>query len=282
MDTAVKARWGLVVTAVLFSTGGAAIKSCGLAPVQVACGRSFIAALLLLAVLPETRRRPTLGTLLVGCAQAATMVSFVFSNKLTTAANATFLQSTAPLWLLILGPVFLRERAGRGELVACAIMAAGLVAMLLGDDASSAVASDPLLGNAVAIASGLFWALTLVGMRSVGRAGSGTASAAAVIGNVLAAAVTVPLVLPVVAPSAADLLTVTFLGVFQVGAAYAVLARSLPHVRALDASLLLLLESVLGPIWALLLHGEQPTATSAAGAGLVLVAALLRTRRVAG
>src|SRR6185436_18210309 len=104
-----RARLLLIAAAALFSTGGAAIKATSLTGWQVASFRSAVAAAALAAFLPGARRRWTWGTVAVGAAYAATMVLFVLSNKLTTAANTIFLQSTAPLYLLLLGPWLLHE-----------------------------------------------------------------------------------------------------------------------------------------------------------------------------
>src|SRR3990172_9137079 len=94
----------LLAAAVLFSTGGAAIKACTLSSWQIASFRSVIAAVALFLLLPDARRRWTWRAVAVGAAYAATLMLFVLGNKLTTAANTIFLQSTAPLYILLLGP----------------------------------------------------------------------------------------------------------------------------------------------------------------------------------
>ena len=105
----------LLAAAFLFSTGGAAIKATALTSWQVACFRSGVAALALLALVPAARRGWTRRTLIAALPYAATVLLFVLANKLTTSANAIFLQSTAPLYLLLLGPVAAEgTRAARG------------------------------------------------------------------------------------------------------------------------------------------------------------------------
>ena len=112
------ARVQVLAAAALFSTGGAAIKAAGgMSGWQVASFRSGIAALALVALLPEARRGWRPATWLVGVGYAATMILFVLSTKLTTAANAIFLQSTAPLYLILLGPWLLREPLRGRDLV---------------------------------------------------------------------------------------------------------------------------------------------------------------------
>ena len=101
-DPLLAARLRLLATAVLFSTGPTAIKACGLGPWQVAGFRSGTAALFLLALLPDRRQllRPRLW--LVGAAYSGTLVCYAVASKLTTAANAIFLQYSGVVWILLL------------------------------------------------------------------------------------------------------------------------------------------------------------------------------------
>ncbi|MDH3644514.1 MAG: EamA/RhaT family transporter, partial [Gammaproteobacteria bacterium] len=84
--TGAGARIQLLIAAVLFSTGGAAIKAVSLNAWQVTAFRCAVAALTLLLFLPETRRGWSWRLLPVALAYAATMLFFVAGNKLTTAA----------------------------------------------------------------------------------------------------------------------------------------------------------------------------------------------------
>ena len=99
----------IFAAAALFSTAGAAIKATALTGWQVAGLRGGIAAITLLILLPETRRHLSWRATAVGLAYAATVIPFVLANKLTTAANVTFIQATSPLYILLLGPWLLRE-----------------------------------------------------------------------------------------------------------------------------------------------------------------------------
>ena len=74
----------VLAAAVLFSTGGAAIKATSLTAWQVASFRSGIAALAVLVMLRGARRVPDRATWLVGIVYAATMVFFVVASKNTT------------------------------------------------------------------------------------------------------------------------------------------------------------------------------------------------------
>ena len=169
----VRNRLLLIGAALLFSTGGAAIKAATLTGWQVASFRSGVAAVVLLAVLPEARRGWSWRLVPVGAAYAATLVLFVLATRLTTAANAIFLQSTAPLYLLLLGPWLLREPVRRSDLVYVLAVAGGMALLFLGTEQALATAPDPHRGNLLGVASGLAWALTVTGLRWLGRSGEG-------------------------------------------------------------------------------------------------------------
>jgi drug/metabolite transporter (DMT)-like permease len=270
-----RARLFLLLTAVLFSTGGAAVKACTIGTWQVAGLRSAFAIVALLIAVPSTRARWTAPVLLVGASQAATMLLFVSSTKLTTAANAIFLQSTAPLYVLLLAPVLLREPVSRTDLYFVAAFLGGLAIIFVGAASPTTTAPNPAVGNWLGVASGIAWASTVMGYRWAARDPS-VFGAALLAGNVIVALVAIPLGWPITA-TARDWAIVAFLGVFQISLSYAFLAIAMREVPALEASLLMLLEPVLNPVWTWLVHGERVGAASLVGGAIVLAATAART-----
>lgn len=278
----IPARGQILLTALLMSTGGAGIKAVSLTNWQIACWRSGIAAAVVLLAL---RRRPRISTatLLVGAAYASTVVTFITANKLTTAANTVFFQGTAPLYLAILGPVVLGERLPRRDVPLLVLIAAGMALLFAGGAAPLATAPNPAIGNAIGVVSGCCWSLTLLGLRWLEKRDPSSKGAAAgnaaVVGNILAFAGCLPLAHPVADVGLGDVLGVAYLGVFQVGLAYVLLTRSITHVPAVEASLLLLVEPALSPVWAWLLHGEAPGPWPLAGGVLIIGAAAWKALR---
>ncbi len=274
----VRVRLELVAAALLFSTGGAAIKACSLGAWPLASVRSAIAAVALLCFLPEARRGWTWRAAVTGVAYASTLITFVVANKLGPAANAIFLQATAPVYLLFLGPLILKEKAGLRDLGVFGCVGTGIVLLLMGSGTGVA-ASAP--ANVVGLLSGVSWALLLVGLRWLAKTGgkmgnSGTAEASVTIGNLLACVVCLPVaggeIVGAAEPKNAALLL--YLGIFQIGLAYALVVRSVRRVSAFEAAALLLLEPVFNPIWAWLAQGEKPTPLVVAGGAAILAGAL--------
>ena len=279
-------RLQVAATAVLFSTGGAAIKWCRLDGWQVACARSGIAAITVLLLVPASRRRWSASTAGIGAVYALTMILFVSANKLTTSASAIFLQAAAPLYILLLGPWLLREPVRRQDLFFMAALGIGLALFMVEADPARSSAPNPPLGNLLGALSGVCWSLTVVGLRWAARGGrqaagadpeAGAAMPVVLAGNVIAFAVCLPAAVPFAGAAAADWIVLAYLGVFQIGIAYSMLAIGMRHLPALDASLLLMLEPVLNPVWAWLVQGERPGPWSAAGGGILLAAAAAKT-----
>jgi DME family drug/metabolite transporter len=267
----------LFAAALLFSTGGAAIKATSLSSWQVAGFRSGIAAIVLYLALPGARPsrklRWTWRIWLVALAYAATLILFVLANKLTTSANAIFLQSTAPLYLLLLGPRVLREPTLRIDIAVISTVAAGAILLLLGSQVAGTTSPNPGRGNLLALIAGATWSLTITGLRWMGkRPNTADAAAATVIaGNLVAFAVCLPMAIPLANGRLADLAVVLYLGIFQVALAYIFLTRSLREVPGFEAATLLLVEPVFNPVWTWIVHGERPGWLALLG-GFVIIA----------
>ena len=258
----------------MFSTGGAAIKACSLNSWQIACFRSGIAAISVALLLPESRRIFHPRVFGVGIFYAATLVLFVLATKLTSSAHAIFLQSTAPLYLLLLAPWLLHEPRRRSDLIMVSVVAAGAILLLFGAQHVGATAPDPTRGNWYGALSGITWALTMTGLRWFGKHEDATESPATVVvaGNIIAFLACLPMALPVTHATTADIEVLIYLGVVQIGLAYMALTRSIRHLPAIEATTLLLLEPVFNPLWTWLLQGERLGATTVAGGALILCA----------
>jgi drug/metabolite transporter (DMT)-like permease len=268
----------LLAAAILFSTGGAAIKAATLTSWQIASFRSAIAAVVLFGCLPQARKGWSWRVWPVGVTYAATLVLFVLATRLTTAANAIYLQSTAPLYVIVLGPVLLREIPRRADILFVASIALGMSLFFTVTEPAAASAPDPRLGNLLAAGTGLSWACTVTGLRWLGHHRKESAATATVVaGNLIGCLATLPMALPVTAVSLADVLVVGYLGVFQIGLAYFFVATAIRHVPAFEATAILLVEPALNPVWAWLIQGERPAPASIAGGAIILLATAIKT-----
>ncbi len=273
------ARLQVFAAALLFSTGGAGIKAEAFTGLQVSALRSGIAAAVLIFML---RGRLVLSPAMLGTGiiYAATVTLFVLSTKLTTAANAIFLQATAPLYLLLLGPLVLSERFRARDVVFLVGVAVGLALCVIGQPAATTTAPDPATGNLLAVVCSITWAFTLLGLRYLQRgstqAGSVGMSAVA-IGNLFASVAAAPFALPLPVASASEWATIVYLGVCQIAVAYVFLTAAMRVLPALEVSLLLLIEPVLNPTWTWLIRGEDPGGYTIVGGAIIIAATAIKS-----
>jgi drug/metabolite transporter, DME family len=213
-------------------------------------------------------------------------VLFVLANRLTTAANTIFLQSTAPLYLLFLAPWLLKEPVRRQDLGFMLAVGVGLILCFTGTERPAATAPDPFRGNLLGLGSGLCWALAICGLRWLGAdPRRGSPASAVVSGNIAAFAIGLPFALPVGAHALTDWSVILYLGVFQIALAYVFVTAAIHVLPALEASVILLIEPVLNPVWAWVVQGETPGAGPLLGGAVILGATMLKSwaegRRIA-
>ncbi len=274
-----RAVLAVVAAALLFATGGAAIKSASLSAWQIGGFRSLIAFVVLWVALPAVRRRWQPAVFVVGVPYAATLLLFVHSNTLTLAVTTVLLQSSAPLYVALLAPWLLGESASKKSLVLLPVYGAGMVLLLSAGESATEVASAPDLGRWFAALAGVTFGLVIIGLRRLqssagGRRSSDEAAIQSVAcGNLYAALVSLPFLADHWRPiSALDLGVMVYLGAIQIGVAYIILVPALRVLSALDVSLLLLVELVASPIFAALFHDEIPGSRTFWGGGLIVIA----------
>jgi len=273
-------RLNVVIGGVLFSTGGVAIKAATLTGWQLSCFRSFVAGVAVLLLVPNARDGWSWRSLVVAVPYAATFTLFTLANKLTTAANAIFLQDTAPFYILLLGPLLLGERIRRNDIALMVALIIGLGLIFNSIQNSSEIATNPELGNLLATCAGLSWALTVIGLRWIAirsKKHKEQPEAAVVTGCFLASLMAVFFSFPVEGSTTVDWLIIFYLGVFQIGLAYSLIAKGIRSISALETSLLLLVEPVFSPIWAWLLLAENPGFLSMLGGSLVISATAIHS-----
>jgi drug/metabolite transporter (DMT)-like permease len=259
----------VAAAALLWSTGGIGIKWLDVPPLVIAWYRSaFAAATLILLFRPRVWRWTP--AFLVGLVSyAACLVTFVLATKWTSAANAIFIQYFGVVWVMLAAPLVLREPLRRRDVVAVAVAFAGMLLFFVGRFETRGIR-----GELAALASSLFFALLVLALR---RERGSAAEAVVTWGNVVAAVALLPFVAGELAVPARSAVVLGFLGIFQIGCAYALFVSGLKHVTATEGSLIGMLEPIANPIWVFLFLGEKPSPYSVAGGVIVLAAIAWRT-----
>lgn len=258
----------LLLAALCWSLGGVLIKSIDWPPMAIAGGRSAIAIPMILLCIG--RPRFTFSRAQIGGAlgYAGTVILFVFATRMTTAANAIFLQYTAPIYVALIGRWYLGERASRIDWVVIAVALLGIALFFL-----DRLTVAGLWGNIIALGSGLAFAAVALFLRKE-KAGSPVASI--VLGNILVALAGLPFIWQAPSLGTGGLWRLALLGTVQLGIPYVLYAIAIKQVTALEATLIPLLEPVLNPLWVMLALGERPGPWAILGGVLVLGAVLGR------
>lgn len=260
----------MLVCATLWSIAGIFIKLIPWNAFVIAGVRSLFAGLVVLVYMKIRRLRLILNrrTVVAGVCMALLFFCFVGANKLTTAANAIVLQFTAPLFIMVLSVLFLHQKFRRADVLAVIFTMAG-ISLFFFDQ----LTPGHVLGNVIAILSGLFMALMYM---NLGSCPETERMSSILIGQTLTFLCGVPLLFTThPAFSALPVLYVVILGVVQLGIPYVLCARAAEHCPPLACSLLGALEPLLNPIWVFLFDGEAPGVFALAGGAVVIVTVTL-------
>jgi len=256
-----KALLFIVLAASLWSTSGVLVKIINWQPVAILAGRSLFSSIVFLVYL---RRIPTNWTrwkILASVAYILTQFLFVTSTKLTTAANAIFLQYTAPIYIVLLAFWFLHEKPSRADWGSMFIIFLGLL-LFFGDKLST----NGFYGNILAVLSGVTSALMIVSFRAQK---DGAPEESVLIASLIMALFGFPFVLKETW-TVTNWLIIAFLGLFQIGLAFVFFTKAIKHVPALEANLVGTLEPVLNPVWVFLFLGESMGSFALFGGLIVL------------
>jgi drug/metabolite transporter (DMT)-like permease len=258
----------LIITAVLWSLGGVLIKSIEWTPLAISGGRSAIAVIVLGTLFPSLWRKISWKSVPGALAYMTTVTLFVLATKLTTAANAIFLQYTAPIYIALLGPWLLGERATRLDWILISVGLAGILVFFFDQLTLSGI-----LGVILALASGVSYAAMAIALR---RERDGSPEAVVLLGNILTAVVALPALLPI-DNLGRNLPWLLALGIVQLTIPYLTYSAAIRHVRALDASIISFIEPILNPIWVLLVTHEPASIWTLVGGAIVLSTSLIRS-----
>lgn len=257
----------LLVSALLWSLGGVLIKSIDWPPMAIAAGRSLIAIPVMLAWVGRPQFTFSVAQIGGAVGYALTVALFVFATRMTTAANAIFLQYTAPIYVALIGRRYLGERPLPADWLVLAI-ALGGIALFFFDQ----LTVSGWWGNVVALGSGVAFASVAIFLRKE-KAGSPVTSI--ILGNALVVLAGLPYLLH--APlRMGDCSRLAVLGVLQLAVPYLLYSSAIKYVTAMEATLIPLLEPILNPTWVMLALGERPGRWASFGAMLVLLAVLGR------
>lgn len=253
----------------LWSTGGVLIKLTTLDAYQVTFFRSLFAAVTVLLLTRKQGLKIDAFGVFTSIIYALLLFLFVWATKKTTAANAIFLQYTAPIYILILAPFVIGEKFHLRDLITVVIVLGGMALFFVGE-----LRFEDYQGNIAALGSGVLLGVYIMLLRHP-KADGFNPVIAVIYGNFLLALVNAPTgisAIPSMAPL--DWFAVSFLGIFQIGISYILFVKGVRGgTRPLDASLIGFIEPLLNPVWVFFFHGERPSQWALLG-GTIIIAAI--------
>jgi drug/metabolite transporter, DME family len=260
----------VLAAALLWSTGGLFIKWTKISGLELSFFRSFFA----IFMVAFFTRREGFGinrvTALASGLYAVLLILFVLATKQTTAANAIFLQYTAPVYVLILEPLSYKEKFRLRDLVTVLICLGGMTLFFVGK-----LRPEDVEGNLMALASGFCFALYFLLLRHP-KAREVNRASSVIYGNSIAVLLTAPWGLAAISSlDRFDLVSVLYLGVIQIGLSYLLFTTAMANgVRSLDAGIVGYVEPVLNPVWVFLILGEKPSQWALLGGSIIILAVI--------
>ena len=259
----------VLVAALLWSTGGLFIKLVTLDAMQISFFRCIWAAVVFAVIFRKQVFYANLFTFINAVFYASVLILFVISNKLTTAANAIFLQYTAPIYVLIFEPILNKTKYEKINIITIIICFFGMLLFFMGK-----ISPGDMLGNITALLSGIAFAAFMLGMRKNKKEYQ---FSAIFYGNTLVFLFCIPYMFGMKNFSLNNFLMVSYLGIFQIGVAYIIFSYGLKRILAIEASLLSMIEPVLNPVWVFLGYGEIPSFMAIIGGLIIITAIMTRT-----
>ena len=258
----------LIIAALMWSLGGLFIKLVNLNPMAITGIRSLGAAFVLLIYIKKPKlywnRYFFSGVL----AYSMMVILYVISMRLTTAANAIFLEFTAPIYVVAFGYFLLNERINRFDIFAMVIIFLGMGLFFMDE-----LSFYGFWGNILALLAGVCLALVTVLIRKEKE----SAFEIVFFGNALTTIICLPFIIQGFSSTTqVDWFIIFGLGIFQLGIPYLLYTTALKYVTALDAILVGMLEPVFNPIWVYIFIGEAMGEWAFIGAALVIIGTLGR------
>ena len=258
----------LIIAALMWSMGGLFIKLVNLNPMVITGIRSLGAAAVLLIYIKKPKlywNRYFLAGIL---AYSMMVILYVLSMRLTTAANAIFLEFTAPIYVVAFSYFLLNERINRFDIFAMVIIFLGMGLFFMDE-----LSFYGFWGNILALLAGVCLALVTVLIRKEKE----SAFEIVFFGNALTTIICLPFIIQGFSSTTqVDWFIIFGLGIFQLGIPYLLYTTALKYVSALDAILVGMLEPVFNPIWVYIFVGEAMGEWAFIGAALVIIGTLGR------
>lgn len=258
----------ILLTAILWSTGGILIKYIPGNAVAINGARSFVALVFFCIYRRNLKVRVNRLIIAAALCLVTTNLLFVIANKMTTAANAIVLQYTAPIFVLIWDCIRRKKMPGKQQCILVFMAFAGMILFFFDQ-----LDGGQMIGNILAIISGL----TFSGVYFINSLPEASSEDSSMIAFTMSSIISIPFLGDLAGIGGTAIAALVVLGVFQVGLAYVLFAKGTKLTSPVSASLIGLLEAILNPVWVFIFYGEKVGEFALIGAAVILAAVILNT-----
>ena len=258
----------VLLTGVIWSTGGFMVKLISWPPLVISGIRSGIAMLVILLFNRPKNIKFSKNTILGAFFYAVMVIFFVIANKLTSAGNVILIQYAAPFYVAVFSFIFLKERPTNLDWITIIILLVGLSMFFFED-----LLFDQLLGNIFGIISGFGFAGTILFMR---KQKDGRPIDSILLGNLMTFVFCSPFYAGGITNEPIAWVGILYLGVFQLGLSYCLYSIAIKYISALDASIYPVIEPLSSPLFAFFILGEKMTNNAIIGGAIILLIVTFR------
>jgi DME family drug/metabolite transporter len=261
-------------TAFLWSTSGFFIKYLTINAFQISFYRSLIAAITVFVICMARKQKLKFEFDIVSnfaaVFYAGILILFVIATKMTTAANAIFLQFTAPIYLVALEPVISKTKFEPKNIITILICIAGMILFFFGK-----LEIGNIYGNLIAIGSGICFAMfsLLLKYKKVKDKSENTLNNI-IMGNVLVAIIAGFMIFPDFTLDLKQALILAYMGAIQIGVSYIIFNEGIKYVSATESMIIATLEAMFNPVWVFIGIGEAPSPYAIVG-GIIIFGAII-------
>ena len=257
-----------IIAAIIWSTGGLLVKLISLDAFTILFYRSLYAGLFFLVAFRKDALQFDRRAFLVSLFYAPLLICFVTATKMTTAANAIFLQYISPAVVLILEPRILKTKIEKYNILTVIICILGLSFFLLDHEGN-----HNWWGDGIALLSGIFSACLILSLKMSNQRQQ---MSGILLGNIWVVLVTMPWFIKSMPPTVNENLMLAFLGIIQIGLGYALFTYGQRRIPAIESSLIAMMEPIFNPIWVMIGYHEFPSVWSLIGGGIIISALSMR------
>jgi len=269
MRSDIKGIMAMVATSVCWSLSGLFIKLIDWHPIAIAGARSLVAALFIFAVVRKPKLNFCKNQIIAAISYSCTMLLFVYANKNTTSANAILLQYGAPVYVMLLSGVMLKEKPLPEQIGALIAIVIGMCLFF-----ADSLSLGHIKGDVAAVLAGMTFAIHMLFMR---QQKEGSPIESLFISHCMTAIVSllICIFLPPPVISKRSVAAILGLGIVQIGFSAVFFSYAIKRITAIQSSLISIIEPALNPVWVYLAIGEKPSRMAILGGVIILSAVVI-------